>query len=301
MFLGNLAERWVNEPLEAFDDQTMMFVPSEFVARISLVDRFLSNFNRPLRRRMFHYRPDAPIPANRTVRVKATGAVFILGQARTDSNAGEQYHEMAMAHLVTDEGPNSSAGLAQFSRHSPEGPEDNPGWVTEKPNGVGWCDTEFRTSLNEPDLVDERIETFIAWFSSASDIAVHDMINLHNRLYRVTDTYADSGLLMARLDRRETYYIDALVTVKNGTRYDTELRRYVADEQVYQVSVTLNADHDYVTWSTESDDTIMLSIDQEHIGFRPRPGMTVTFEDRERVIRQVSYYRGERQYKVRCR
>lgn len=301
MFLGNIAERWVNEPLEAFDYSLDEFVPSDFVARISLTDRFLSNFNRPLRRRMLHYKPDALVPVSRVVRAPATGDVYLVGQARRDSDNSKAYHQMSVAHLVTDEGDNGSSGKAEIARHVTSGTEEDPGWATLQHIENAWCDIEFRTSLNEADLVDERIQAFIAWFSMACGLRVHDTIYLHGQEYTVTDTYPDSGLLMARIDRQPAFYVNTVFRVSQGTRYDQTLRRYVADSRDYQVTARLTAGHDYTTWSTESDDFILLAVNEDHIGFRPEAGMEVVYDGRVRTIRQVSYYRGERQYKIRCR
>lgn len=301
MFLGSLAERWVNEPVEAFDEATGQFVPHDMLVRVSLVDRFLSNFNRPLRRRMLHYKMDAQMPPSATLKVVATGEVYIIGQSRADSDKSDAYHKMSLAHLVTDEGPNSSAGLAQVYRWSPDGPSDDPGWLTKKHIGQHYCDTEFRTSLNEADLMDERIEAFLFFMQQNADVQVHDQLTLHGKEYRVTDTFADSGLLQMRADREANYFVDFVITVKDGTRYDQSLMKYVADERSYNVTGLMSSENDYTTWSTDSDDYVKLSVNEDHIGFKPEAGMEVEWDGRKRTIRHVAFYRGERQYKLRCR
>lgn len=301
MFLGSVAERWAYENVEAFDELTGQFVPLDMLVRVSLVDRFLSNFNRPLRRRMIHFKMDDQLPESHTLKVVTTGDVYIVGQERADSNETEAYHKMSLAHLVTYEGPNGSAGLAEVYRWSPDGPQEDPGWLTKKRIGQHYCDSEFRTSLNEGDLVDERIETFVFFMQKDADVDVHDQVLLNQREYRVTDTFPDSGLLQMRADREANYFVDFVIMVKNGTRYDQEAMKYVAEEKSYNVTGLMASENDYTTWSSDSDDVVMLSVNESHIGFKPEAGMEVQWEGRKRTIRHVAHYRGERQYKLRCR
>lgn len=301
MYLGALAERWVNEPMEAFDEDTLTFVASPIVARVSLVDRFLSNFNRPLRRRMLHHAPDAALPASRTLRVVATQEVYLVGQRREDSDIGSQYHALSVCHLVTDEGPNSSAGLATVRRNAPVGPANNPGWLVESVIGSHYVDIEFRTSLNEQDLEQERRESFIMWLPRDSDLRPHDFVDLHNRSYRVTDVYPDSGFMMARIDEEEDYLVDLVIKVNDGTVYDPNLRKYVATPQAYNVSGLLTSVNDFGAWVSDSEDYISLAINEDHIGFRPKSGMVIQYDGVERTVHFVHYSRGERQYKLRVR
>lgn len=301
MDLGAIAERWVNEPMEAFNETTLSFEPAGFEARISLVDRFLSNFNRPLRRRMLHYSPSATLPASSTIRHPDTGDVYLIGQRRDDSDQGTDYHALAVCHLVTDEGPGSSAGLAEVVRASPVGPADDPGWLVESTVAHHYTDLEFRSSLNEADLHQTRIESFVLWLPSHADLRKYDFLLLKGRRHRVTDVYPDSGFIMARVDQEDDFRIDTVVHVKEGKVYDQQLMRYVASNASYNVTMLLDAVHDYASWVSDSQDHVLLSVEEDHIGFRPQPGMEVEFEGRRRVIRYVHYYRGERQYKLRCR
>lgn len=301
MFLGSIAERWVNEPLDVYDEATETFVPAAFTGRISLTDRFLSNFNRPLRRRMLHYSPTSEIPASYTIRHPDTGDVYLIGQRREDTDKGIDYHAMAVCHMVTDEGPNSSAGLATLTRKAPQGPAEDPGWLVEQVVGRYYIDLEFRTSLNEADLHQQRMESFVMWIHKNADIETYDFVELHNRIYRVTDVYPDSGFQMARIDQEEDYRVDLVVKVGESKRYDEELMRYVTDPVSYNVTMLLDSDQNFGSWMSDSQDYMDLSVQEDHIGFRPEPGMVIEYQGRERTIRHVHYYRGERQYKIRCR
>lgn len=301
MYLGEIASRWVNESLEAFDEATGLFVPDALTGRISLVDRFLSNFNRPLRRRMLHHRPEAVFPASLTIRHPDTGDVYLLGQRRDDSDAGADYHGLTVCHLVTDIGPGGSAGLATIHRKAPVGPADDPGWLVESAVASHYSDLEFRSSLNEADLEDHRIESFVVWLPRHADLQKQDFLELKGVRYRVTDVFPDSGFLMARVDHEADHRVDLVITVETAKVYDPTLVRWVATPRSYAVTALLDASHDYASWASDSVDHILLAIEVDHIGFTPKPGMTVTYDGRERTMRHVHYYQGERQYKVRCR
>ena len=300
MYLGKIAERWVNEPLDVYDEATSSFLPAAFTGRLSLTDRFLSNFNRPLRRRMLHYSPKSSIPDSYTIRHPDTGDVYIIGQRREDTNKGIDYHAMAVCHLVTDEGPNSSAGLGTIWRKEPTGPADDPGWLIEHQAAQHFMDIEFRSSLNEADLHQQRIESFVMWMPKHADLQKYDFVELHGHRYRVTDTYPDSGFLMARIDREEDYRIDLVVVVKDSKTYDKDLMRYVAADREYNVTMLLDSDNDYGAWVSDSNDYIDLSVEESHIGFAPEPGMVIRYDGRDRTVRSVRHYRGEREYKLRC-
>lgn len=301
MHLGAIAERWANEPLEAFNETTLEFEPAEFEGRISLVDRFLSNFNRPLRRRMLHYSPSAKLPGSYTFRHTDTGHVYLIGQRRDDSDSGEGYHALAVCHLVTDEGAGSSSGLAKVFRKEPVGPADDPGWLVEGQVANHWADLEFRTSLNDPDLAQTRLESFFMWMPRHATLEKMDFIELKGERYRVTDRYSDSGFMMARVDREDDYRVDLVVRVGQERVYDRELMRYVDVPQRFNVTMLLDAEHDFGSWVDDSQDYLTLAVDERHIGFRPEPGMIIEHEGRDRTVRYVHHYRGERQYKLRCR
>lgn len=301
MYLGKIAERWVNEPLDVYDEASETFTPAAFTGRISLTDRFLSNFNRPLRRRMLHYSPTAEIPGSYTIRHPDTGDVYIIGQRREDTNRGIDYHAMAVCHLVTDEGPNSSAGLATLTRKVPQGPADDPGWLVETQAGRHFIDIEFRSSLNDADLHQQRVESFVMWMQKNADLRKYDFVELHGHTYRVTDVYPDSGFLMARIDQEEDYRVDLVVKVQGSKVYDKDLMRYTTQDRSYNVTMLLDSDHDFGSWVADSSDYLDLSVQEEHIGFTPEPGMVIEYDGRERTVRQVQHYRGERQYKLRCR
>ena len=300
MFIEEQSYRWIGDPVEAFDTETGLFTPLDFDVRISVTDQFLSNFNRPLRRRMLHYRLGSALPESLTIRAVNTQDVYLVGQARQDSDFTGAYHEMALGHLVTDQGEGSSSGLATHHRVTADGPAEDPGWATEKQIGQTYMDLEFRSSLNEADLTESRIESFVGFFPRTLKLKPHDIFRFKGADFRVTDVYPDSGLTMARLNEEPNYYVDLVIKTQGERVYNSEEMRWVTVPQEHNVTAFMVSEHDYVTWTSDSDDTLNLSIDEKNIGFRPKAGMEVVWEGRTRTIRQVQYYRGERQYKLRC-
>ena len=75
MNLRAIAEHFATETFEVFNETTLQFEPTDLEGRVSLVDRFQSIYNKPLRRRTFFHAPEAVFPDSFTIRNEITGAV----------------------------------------------------------------------------------------------------------------------------------------------------------------------------------------------------------------------------------
>lgn len=301
MFLTEIAHRRIDEPMQAWDEAAQAFVPNAFMGRIDLTDRFLSNFNKPLRRRMMFMAPDTPLPDSRVFRHPGTGEVYIAGQRRGDALSGQHYLDLVVCQLVTDT-PNGSSGLATLYRKAPAGPANDPGWLVEQRLGTAFVDMEFRTSANEPDMYETKIENYFCYLPQHWLLRPWDFVELHGTRYRVVDTFADSGLAGTRVDLEPDTRIDFKLHTQGERVYDRTTHTWVQSPGEFNVTGILVKYHDFSTWVNESEPYIDVSIEADHIGVRPVPNtMQLEFEGVRRTIAQVSTQPGERQYRLRCR
>lgn len=301
MFLKAIAEENVKEYMEAWDEGTESFVPGAFRARVGHTDRFLSNFNKPLRRRMLFVPPEEDAPASGVFKVPSTGDIYLYGQRRGDSLDGKNYLNMVVAHLATDDA-NGSSGLAEIYRKTPTGPSNDPGWLVETLVGKTYADVEFRTSAREPDAYDLKIENYFAFIPGKWDLRRNDRISLHGVDYKVVDSFKDSGFLGLRVDREEDSRVDFVLSVAGSKTYDKVNHTYITTPVPYNVTGEVIKSHDFSDWLSESEPYIDVVVESDHIGIVPAPDeVTITYKGKTRTVTQVDTQPGERQYRLRCR
>lgn len=301
MRLGKIAAFKIKESMEAWDPATGQFTPDAFLGRIDLTDRFLSNFNKPLRRRMMFTRHGTKMPDSLTIRHPGTRQVYLVGQTRPDATEGKPYLDLTVLQLVTDD-PHGSSGLATLYRKQPMGPANDPGWLVETKLGQAFMDLEFRTSANEADTFEIKIENYYAFLPRNIELEPWDYIELHGKRYRVVDTFKDSGFTGLRVDLEPDVRINFYLHVEGSRVYDKSTHEWVATPPVtFNVTGALVKYHDFAAWTSESESYIDVSIESSHIGFRPVPNtMSLEFSGHKRVIKQVTTQPGERQYRLRC-
>lgn len=300
MHLAKIAAHKITEKLEAWDETTQAFVPDAFVGRIDLTDRFLSNFNKPLRRRALFTEFGTQFPESRTIRHPGTKQVYLIGQTRPDALDGNPYLEMTVLHLATEE-PGGSSGLATIYRKAPAGPSENPGWLVEQEVAKAYMDIEFRTSANEADTYEIKVENYYAFLPRNIQCKPWDYIELQGKRLRVVDTFPDSGLSGLRVDEEPDVRIDFVLKSKGTRTYNKVTHVYEEIPAEFKVTGVVIKDYEFSAWSSDAEAYIDVSIESEHIGFRPVPNtMSLVHDGRARVIKQVSTQPGTRQYRLRC-
>lgn len=98
MKLKRSAKHNLTTPIEAM---TTIGVWEEWTTgRFSTVDRFLSNFHRPLQRRAMFTDPDIALPDSMVVRNKVTQEIYFIGQSRHDTDEDEAYTRLSVVHYA---------------------------------------------------------------------------------------------------------------------------------------------------------------------------------------------------------
>lgn len=299
-----VALRRVNEPMEAWDPVTESWLPAAFIARFDPTDRFLSNFNKPTRRRMLQAAHDCVFPESRTFRHPGTHDVYLLGITRKDSQGGNPYIGLTVCQLVTDV-PGGSSGLATIYRREPVGPPDNPGWLVERVFAKAYLDMEFRTSANEPDATDLKIENYYAFLPLSVQPKEWDFIELHGVRYRVVDTFADSGFFGLRIDHEDDFRSDFELTVNGVRSIDPTTQMMVDSSVTYQVTGMLERSNQFPTWNSDSESYVDVYFETGHlpaIDFNVvRHQMWLSLNGTKRQVVSVSTQSGRRQYSFRCK
>ena len=290
----------MNEKLDGYDVATNSFVPGSFRARIEITDRFLSNFNKPLRRRMMFSAPGTVFPASMTFRHPGTQQVYLIGQSRSDALAGDPTVQLSVCHLVTDDAAGSS-GLAVHTRRTPVGPAGDPGWLVTQPLAPTFVDFEFRTSSSEVDSYELKTGNYFGFVPAAAGVKEWDYLTLHGKSFRVIDVFPDSGLLGLRVDLEPDTRIDFTLHVTGPRVFNKVTDEYDSVVIERRVTGTAVRDNEFAGWKGSAESYIDLAFDVANIGFRPEPDVTqVEYAGHKRTVKSVSTQPGERQYLLRC-
>lgn len=299
MFLDQVAQRWQGPTIEVWDAETDSFLASDISCRLSVVDRFLSTFNRPTRRRMLYHDPAAALPASRVIRDVVSGEVFMAGQTRLDAMTGKAYGALTILHLATEE-PHGTSGRCRVVRKVSEGPADDPGWLVDKQVELTWCDTEYTGASTETGAYDLKIAGHIVFLPQCVSLERWDMLHVNGMVLRVMNVYGDSGFTGARVDQEADERVNFVIRTNEGKRYDHETLRYVDDARDYNVTGIVTKGHRYSGATEDSDDYIDVVVETRHIGFVPKPDMVLAHAGREWTIKSVDVPANGEQYVMRC-
>lgn len=159
------------------------------------VDRFLSIYNRPVRRRQVTHEATATPPATGVLRNPADGAMYLVGSERNDTLANTLIEGVTTLHLI--DGTSFYAEVVRRQRAAGSLDSD-PGWLEEVSLGSFYFDLELRTVSEERGSEAVYTSQFFC-FTNCSTLQENDYINLADgRKLRVQSPYTDAGFYTAR-------------------------------------------------------------------------------------------------------
>lgn len=299
MNLGKVATHFNANEFEYLDPVTRQWVDG-FSGRLAASDRFLSNFNRPTRKRMLNCAFDLNLDPYDVIRSKATKEVYLLGVARRDTLWMQEITQLIICHMVT---PDLSAGIAVVERPSVSGTGDDLGWVSLQPITETYIDLELRTTAKEPGSKQVELGHYFGFAEARMDVRDGDRLTLNGVYYVVDEAAYDSGFRLLRLTDRDVHYVDMVFTISAGTRtYDRTTGQYTSTPITRNVSGILTDLHDSDDgFSKDSADYIEVRIELDHIGFEPKPNMAVELNGKSYTISYVQQAEYRRQWIVRMK
>lgn len=285
MKLSKAANYFKKETFSIYREDTKTWNKSMFSGRLLPVDRFLSNFSRPLHRRMLVCDPKVKIPDSFTVQSEATGEKYIIGKGRYDAYSNSPYQALYMLHNVSGLG----AGLGKVTRKVVTGTDTDPGHLVNTLVGEFYMDIELRATTPEKGTEQQTAGQYFLMAPPTSDIVEWDYIALGGINYRVEEGYFDSGLRFARVLQIEDDRVDLTYIKTTGFSYDTGTG--VPTDTTAPYSVTGSV-HDYkrivVDTNNVSEDTFKVIIPSINIGFDPKPREVIEIDGAQHDILKVT-------------
>lgn len=299
MILGRVATHFNAEEFEYLDPATRQWVDG-FSGRLAASDRFLSNFNRPTRKRMLYTDFGMDLKPYDVIRVKTTGEVYLLGVSRRDTLWLEDITQLTICHMAT---PGLSAGIAAIERPTVSGTGDDLGWVTLQLVGETYIDLELRTTASEPGSKEVQIGHYFGFAEARADLQDGDRLLLNGGPYVVDEVAYDSGLRLLRLVNRDVHYVDMVFTIGSGAKtYDRATGKYTYVPETRNVSGILTDLHNSDDgFSKDASDYVEVRIELDHIGFEPKPNMAVELNGKSYTISYVQQAEYRRQWIVRMK
>lgn len=293
MFLNQVATHYLAPVFEMLDPVTRQWGQT-LNGRLDATDRFLSNYNRPTRKRMMYLDFAEDASAYDVARHKLTGEIYLLGVERRDQQLGSPTIQLLICHLAT---PGKSAGVATVQRSTVLGEGDDLGWVQMVDDGEAYIDLELRTTSVEPGSSESEIGRYYCFSEAQKDFFPGDRLELNGTPYVVDDAAYDSGFRMLRLTARDVHWVHTVFRWQGADRvYNRDTGQFDSTSYERNVSGLWVSDTDaYEGFATSVSDSSKFRVQKEHIGFTPTPGMKVTIASRERTVTTVGQeeYRGQ--------
>jgi len=281
MQLSTAAGYFNDHKFSTYDRLTNTWDLDELSGRITPVDRFLSNFSRPLHRRMFVCDLDTVIPESSTIRSEVTGDIYVVGQGRYDSQVGNTYQALYMLHLVNG----LAGGLGTLTRKSVQGPSNDPGHLVESEIGSYYMDLELRATTPETGTVQQTAGQYFIMAPPECPMQEWDFIELNGVSYKVEESYFDSGMKFSRVLQTQDNRVNIQYLKTVSFSYDSSSGTSQDVPQSYNVSGTVHqyskvvADPDNV-----SENVFNVVIAATDIGFDPTPRESVIVDSNTHVI-----------------
>ena len=194
MNLRKVAASFETTHFDTYDETLDTWTECGMQGKVLPLDRFLSNFNRPTKRRSLGLSPTAVVPTSNTLRVPATGEIYFIGELRQDSQNSVAYDQLGILHRSTT--------LGTVNRRAPAGPSNDPGWLVDAVSSTHYMDMELR-SASEIDEHEQRFDgSYFAVLPPHADLQPWDRLNVGGLDYIVQISHMDSGFRFARAINR---------------------------------------------------------------------------------------------------
>lgn len=261
-------------------------------ARTSITDRFLSNFHKPLQRRMLFTKPDAVMPETGVMKHQLTNQVYLVGQDRYDTDGTNVYEAMRVLHLASS----NASGRVEVFGYEPSAVEGSHELVRTS-LGHHYVALEYQGNKSKNDTDNEVYERM--WFHAPASL--YQNLNrlcefeLNGVKWSVMTAYYDSGFcvgMVIDIDRDIKTY--NLVKPTKGYDPSTGQNDLLTDAVLTPFSASLS---DASGESSDDDSEVLTTIYAKALPLSPKElqGAIVQTPDNElfRVISSVKNHRAQ--------
>lgn len=294
MDLRKVAASFETTKFDAWDESNELFVAESLTGKIRSVDRFLSNFNRPTKRRLLGISPSATIPASNTIRDPSTGEIYFIGELRQDSAKGATYDQVGVLHKTT--------AIATISRRAPVGPGNNPGVLVASEIGKHYADVELRSASETDEQEDDFEGSYFLMMPPHADLEEWDEITFDSEVYMIKTPYFDSGFRFARAVKQSdprkdfTYYFR-----DTSVAYNTATRVVTAGFTTYSVTGFVRGfELDDINYTPLKAGRIKIIVKQSHIGIIPSAEDELLWDGQRYKVKGVSQDFLNNQFQLDC-
>ncbi len=161
--------------------------------RIAPVDRFLSNFHKPLQRRMLFSDPKHTFPESGVLRLKSSQEIFLVGESREDGENDESFDRLTVLHVVS----NSSSGLTEYFNYRHDLADSLVGNIAKTSEGDFYVAVEY-VSTKAMEAGDEAYQgKFFVYGPANIPFARDGVFEVLGKNYKVVQAFHDSGFSCA--------------------------------------------------------------------------------------------------------
>lgn len=209
---------------------------------LATVDRFLSNFHKPLQRRMLHIDPTVDIPATGVIKVKSTGQIYLISEPRDDAQDNKAYDRLCVLHIVSG----AAGGLVDYYNY--EVNDTNPPATQARLDkvlvGKVYLSVEFMSS-REAEQSDEAYEAkFVVYSPNGTPLKENGVFTLNGEDYKIIQTYTDSSFSAAQvLKQSDDMQVLKYFGLGAGSGYNATTGAMTLNEVEYEFSGSVDVNN----------------------------------------------------------
>lgn len=240
MSIKRVAQKRRKELIYALDNADGNFYPWAY-GDLATVDRFLSNFNRPLQRRALHIDPTQDLPDSGVIRVESTQEIYLISEPRDDASDNKSYDRMCVLHHVSGH----SSGYVEVFNYEEDinKPATTRAEYVKTSIGKVYLSLEYYSSKKSENSDEYYEGKFLVFSPMNTPLKKDGVFTLNGKQYKILQTYVDSSyscaLSLEQADDMEslTYY-----EIGTGSSYDVTTGSLTFNETQYKFSGSVDYD-----------------------------------------------------------
>ena len=208
---------------------------------LATVDRFLSNFHKPLQRRMLHIDPKTEIPETGVVLVKSTNEIYLISEPRDDASDNESYDRLCVLHHVSG----TSGGAVEvfnYERNDSK-PTTSIAEYDKVSIGTVYLAIEYFSS-KKAENSDEYYEgKFVIYSPTGTPLKKDSVFSFGGNNYKILQEYVDSSYSCAlAIQQADDMQTIKYISIDSGSGYDVSTGELTLNEVEYLFSGTIDFD-----------------------------------------------------------